>query len=226
MANELQGVRVAFLAADGVEQVELERSWKALDEAGANLELLSLKAGKIQALNHLDKGDRFDVDRKVADADAGEYDALVVPGGVANPDFLRADEDAVRFVRAIFDQGKPIAAICHGPWVLVEAGIVAGRTLTSWPSLKTDIRNAGGSWVDAEVHVDGQIVTSRKPADLPAFTARTIELFSRPQAAGALGASATREGGVARRQRPRDEVEEASMESFPASDAPPGPSAV
>jgi deglycase len=178
MANELQGKKIAFLATDGVEQVELTEPWKAVEQAGGEPELVSIEPGEIQGVNHMDKGDTFRVDKTVADADAGEYDALVQPGGVANPDFLRMNEDAVRFVRAFFEQGKPVAAICHGPWTLVEADVVRGRTLTSWPSLKTDIRNAGGTWVDEEVQVDGGLVTSRKPDDLPAFCAKLVEEFA------------------------------------------------
>ena len=175
MASELNGKRVAFLATDGVEQIELTEPWKAVENAGCQPELVSIKPDRIQGFEHLDKGDTFPVDVTASDADASSYDALVLPGGVANPDFLRADEDAVRFVRSFFEQGKPVAAICHGPWTLVEADVVRGRTLTSWPSLRTDIRNAGGTWVDEEVHVDGGLVTSRKPDDLPAFCAKTIE---------------------------------------------------
>jgi protease I len=175
MPNELQGKRIAFLATDGVEQVELTEPWQAVQEAGAEPELLSIKEGEIQGVNHMDKGDTFRVDKLVSEADATDYDGLVLPGGVANPDFLRMDEDAVRFVREFFAQGKPVGAICHGPWTLVEAGVVAGRTLTSWPSLRTDIRNAGGEWIDAECHVDAGLVTSRKPDDLPAFNAKIVE---------------------------------------------------
>jgi protease I len=175
MANRLEGRTVAFLATDGVEQVELTEPWKKVEEEGGTPELISLESGEIQGFQHLDKGDTFPVDRAVADADEGDYDGLVLPGGVANPDFLRADEDAVRFVRAFFEAGKPVAAICHGPWTLVEADVVRGRTLTSWPSLKTDIKNAGGEWVDEEVHVDSGLVTSRKPDDLPAFCDKLAE---------------------------------------------------
>ena len=179
MSNELQGKRIAFLTAtEGVEQVELTEPWKALEKAGAEPELLSTKRGKVQAFNHLDRADTFPVDKVVSEADPTEYDGLVLPGGVANPDQLRLSEDAVRFVRTFFEQGKPVGAICHAPWTLIEAGIVKGRTLTSWPSLRTDIRNAGGEWVDEEVHVDRGLVTSRKPADLPAFAAKLVEEFA------------------------------------------------
>src|SRR5215210_3616277 len=178
MAENLQDKRIAFLAADGVEQVELTEPWKAVEEAGGTPELVSLESGEIQGFNHLDKGDTFSVDRTAADADASRYEGLVLPGGVANPDFLRADENAVAFVRAFFEQGKPVAAICHGPWTLIDAGVVAGRTLTSWPSLRTDLRNAGATWVDEEVHVDGGLVSSRNPDDLPAFCSKVVEEFA------------------------------------------------
>ena len=175
MANELQGKRIAFLAADGVEQVELTEPWKAVKGAGAEVELLSIKEGEIQGMNHMDKGDTFPVDKHVSAADPTDYDGLVIPGGVANPDFLRMEDDAVRFTRMFFEQGKPVGSICHGPWLLVEAGVLRGRTVTSWPSLRTDIENAGGTWVDAECQVDRGLVTSRKPDDLPAFTAKLVE---------------------------------------------------
>jgi protease I len=175
MAKRLEGKTVAFLATDGVEQIELTDPWKQVEEEGGKPELISLESGEIQGFEHLDKGDTFPVDRTASEADPVDYDGLVLPGGVANPDFLRADEDAVRFVRAFFEAGKPVAAICHGPWTLVEADVVTGRTLTSWPSLKTDIRNAGGEWVDEEVHVDSGLVTSRKPDDLPAFCDKLAE---------------------------------------------------
>jgi deglycase len=179
MSNELQGKKIAFLTAlEGVEQVELTHPWKALENAGAELQLLSTKRGKVQAFNHLDKGDMFPVDKVVSEADPTDYDGLVLPGGVANPDQLRMDKGAVGFVRAFFEQGKPVGAICHAPWTLIEAGIVKGRTLASWPSLRTDIRNAGGEWVDEEVHVDRGLVTSRKPDDLPAFSAKLVEEFA------------------------------------------------
>jgi protease I len=173
--GSLDGKKVAFLAADGVEQVELVVPWEAIEQAGGRPELVSLREGEIQGFDHLDKADRFPVDRSVAGADAGEYDALVLPGGVANPDLLRADADAVGFVRGFFEEGKPVGAICHGAWTLVEADLVRGRRLTSWPSIKTDIRNAGGDWVDEEACVDGGLVTSRNPDDLPAFCSKLVE---------------------------------------------------
>ena len=175
MADKLSGKKVAFLATHGVEQVELTEPWKSVEQEGGKPELLSLESGEIEGFEHLDKGDTFKVDKPVADADQSDYDGLVLPGGVANPDFLRTYEQAVRFVRSFFEAGKPVAAICHGPWTLVEADVVKGRTLTSWPSLKTDIRNAGGTWVDEEVHVDSGLVTSRKPDDLPAFCDKLVE---------------------------------------------------
>ena len=178
MEQKLSGKRVAFLATDGVEQVELTEPWKVTKEAGAEVELVSLKPGEIQAVQHREKSDRFTVDRTVEEAREEEYDALVVPGGVANPDRMRMDPRAVGFVRAFFQAGKPVAVICHGPWMLVEADVVRGRTVTSWPSLQTDIRNAGGVWVDEEVHIDNGLVTSRKPDDLPAFCAKLVEEFA------------------------------------------------
>ncbi len=171
----LAGKRIAFLATDGVEQVELTRPWTEVKEAGGDAELVSPKSGRIQGFRHLDKGDTFDVDRQVGEARAEDYDALVLPGGVANPDSLRLDKDAVQFTREFFRLGKPIAAICHGPWVLVEAAVVDGRKLTSWPSLQTDIRNAGGRWVDEEVVTDDGLITSRKPDDLDAFCHALLE---------------------------------------------------
>jgi deglycase len=176
MSDELQGKKVAFLVAnEGVEQVELTEPLKAIRDAGAQAELIAPEKGDIQAFNHLDKGDTFEADQAVADVDASDYDGLVLPGGVANPDILRTEQEAVNFTRAFFEAGKPVAAICHGPWTLVEADVVRDRTLTSWPSLQTDIRNAGGEWVDEEVHVDQGLVTSRNPDDLEAFCAKTIE---------------------------------------------------
>jgi protease I len=161
-----------------VEQVELTEPWKAVKNEGAELELVSLREGKIQAFDHYDKADTFDVDRTVEEANADDYDALVIPGGVGNPDEMRTDENAVVFVRHFFEQGKPVGVICHGPWLLVEAGVVRGRRVTSWPSLQTDIRNAGGEWVDQEVVTDAGLVTSRKPDDLPAFTKKIVEEFA------------------------------------------------
>jgi len=179
MSDQLQGKKIAFLVAnEGVEGVELTEPMKAVREAGAEAVLLAPEAGEIQAFNHLDKGDTFDVDETVGNADAGDFDGLVLPGGVANPDNLRTHEDAVGFVRSFFDAGKPVAAICHAPWTLIEAGVVDGRTMTSWPSLQTDLRNAGADWVDEEVVVDQGLVTSRKPDDLPAFNAKAVEELS------------------------------------------------
>jgi protease I len=177
MADKLQGKRVAFLATDMVEQVELTEPWKAVEQAGGTPELISLEEGEIQGFNHYDKGETFQVDKTVEEASAADYDALVLPGGVGNPDTLRTDENAVAFVREFFEQAKPVAAICHGPWLLVEAGVVRDRKVTSWPSLQTDIRNAGGEWVDEEVVVDQGLVTSRKPDDLPAFNDKIVEEF-------------------------------------------------
>jgi protease I len=177
MAKKLEGKRVAFLATDMVEQVELTEPWKAVKDEGAEIELISLEEGKIQAFNHYDKADTFAVDRTVEEADASDFDALVIPGGVGNPDELRTDENAVAFVQHFFEQGKPVGVICHGPWMLVEAGVVRGRRVTSWPSLRTDIQNAGGEWVDEEVVVDQGLVTSRKPDDLPAFNKKIVEEF-------------------------------------------------
>jgi protease I len=196
MANILEGKRIAFLATDGVEQSELEQPWNEVQKAGAKVELLSVHEGTIQAFRHLDKGDTFEVDGLVADADASDYDGLVLPGGVANPDTLRANDKAVSFVRQFFGQAKPVAAICHAAWTLVEADVLRGRTVTSWPSLKTDIRNAGGQWVDEEVHVDQGLVTSRKPDDLPAFCATAIEEFAEGRHIG-------RRGEARAEQRPR-----------------------
>ena len=173
---DLQGKQVAFLVAnEGIEQVELTEPWKAVTDAGHEAVVVSPEAGEVQMFNHLDKADTYEVDETVSNADAADYDALVLPGGVANPDTLRTDPAAVEFARSFFAAGKPVAAICHAPWTLIEAGVVDGRTLTSWPSLQTDIRNAGGNWVDEPVHVDAGLVTSRKPDDLEAFCAKLIE---------------------------------------------------
>jgi protease I len=182
MASELSGLRVAFLTSnEGVEQVELTAPWQAVKDAGGTPELLAPQQGTVQGFNHLDRADTFTVHRSVRDADPLDYDALVVPGGVANADQLRTVPAAVTFAQRIFEMGKPAAVICHGPWLLVEADLVRARTLTSWPSLATDIRNAGGNWVDSEVQVctngPNTIVTSRKPDDLPAFNAQLVKVF-------------------------------------------------
>ena len=183
MSDELSGMRVAVLATDGVEQVELERPWQALEEAGAEPELVSLAPGKITAYQHIDKGDPKQVDTTVADADPDDYAALVLPGGVINGDLVRADADAVAFVKAFFDAGRPVAAICHAPWVLAEADVVRGRRMTSWPSLQTDLRNAGATWVDEEVFIDDSLITSRKPDDLPAFCDALLDQVAAKQPA-------------------------------------------
>jgi protease I len=192
---DLQNKRIAFLVAnEGVEQVELTEPWKAVEQAGGKPELIALKEGQVQAFNHLDKADKFDVDRTVVEADESDYDALMLPGGVANPDILRMHQHAVQFARSFFESGKPVAAICHAPWTLVEADVVRQRTITSWPSLKTDIRNAGGNWVDEQVVVDEGLVTSRGPHDLPAFCAKIVEEFAEGrhegQRAATVGAQA------------------------------------
>jgi protease I len=176
---DLNGKRIAFLATDMVEQVELTEPWKAVEQAGGTPELVSLEEGEIQGFNHYDKADKFPVDRTVDEASPDDYDALVLPGGVGNPDTLRMHDDAVQFARAFMDAGKPVAVICHGPWTLVEADVVRGRTITSWPSVKTDIKNAGGDWVDQEVVVDDNLTSSRKPNDLPAFCSTFVEEFSK-----------------------------------------------
>jgi protease I len=202
----LKGKKVAILATDGVEQVELVEPRKALDAAGAVTHLVSPKKGEIQAFNHLDKGDKLPVDRSLDDAHAADYSALMLPGGVANPDALRMDPKAVQFVREFLVSDKPVAAICHAPWLLVEADGVAGRTLTSWPSLKTDIENAGGTWVDQPVHVDEKLITSRKPADIPYFDKQMVREFGN--------------------RLDEARVDEMSEQSFPASDPPPGPASI
>ena len=206
MDSGLKGRKVAILATDGVEQVELEQPRRALEDAGAETHLVAPKGKSIQAMNHDEKGARFPIDRLLDDVRPSEYDALLIPGGVANPDALRTDQRAVQFVREFMLAEKPVAAICHGPWMLVEAGAVAGRTLTSWPSLQTDIRNAGGQWVDEVVRVDDRLITSRKPEDLPRFCATIVKEFA------------------ARLEETR--VDSVSEQSFPASDPPPGPSAI
>ena len=207
MEAGLKGRRVAILATDGVEQVELEEPRKALDEAGALTHLIALEEGSIQAMNHDEKGARIPVDRTIADARPSEYDALLLPGGVANPDHLRMDQRAVQFVREFMLSEKPVAAICHAPWMLVEANAVAGRTLTSWPSLQTDIRNAGGEWVDEKVRIDDRLITSRKPADLPEFCRAIVKEF-------------------ASEIEVTERLDLVGEQSFPASDPPPGPSAI
>lgn len=180
---DLNGKRIAFLATDMVEQVELTGPWHALEEAGADLELVSNRDGEIQGFNHYDRADMFKVDATVQRARASDYDALVLPGGVGNPDAMRMVPEAVQFVRDFFDQGKPVGAICHAPWMLIEADVVRGRTVTSWPSLKTDLKNAGANRVDERVVLDGDLVTSRWPDDIPAFNAKLIEVFSRARVA-------------------------------------------
>ena len=178
MAGELKGKKVAILAADMFERVELEQPMQALKDAGADVEVVSIHDGEIRGFEHFDPATTVKVDKTVEEVSADDYDALMIPGGVGNPDQLRGDENAVAFVRAMFDAKKPLAAICHGPWVLVEAGVVRGRKVTSWPTLRTDIRNAGGDWVDRDVVVDQGLVTSRKPEDIPAFNRKMIEEFA------------------------------------------------
>jgi protease I len=206
MQSPLAGRKVAFLATDGVEQVELTAPWNALKQAGAEVVLVSDKPGEIQATNHDEKGEKFRVDMVVSTVTARDFDALVLPGGVANPDKLRTNKDAVNLVRDFMEADKPVAAICHGPSLLVEADAVRGRTITSWPSLQTDIKNAGGAWVDKQVQLDQKLLTSRKPEDLPAFCARLVELLT-----------------TAIDERRLDKMVE---QSFPASDPLPGPIAL
>jgi protease I len=183
MANTngtLQGKTIAFLVAnEGVEQIELTEPWRAIEEAGGQPKLLAPDGNKkVQAFNHLDKGDTFAVDMAISEANPADFDGMVLPGGVANPDQLRTKPEAIRFVQGMFQANKPVAVICHGPWTLVEAGVLKGRTITSWPSVQTDIRNAGGTWVDEQVHVDNGLVSSRKPDDLPAFCKKMVEEFA------------------------------------------------
>lgn len=178
MTNKLKEKKIAFLATDGVEQVELTKPWEALREQGAQLELVSLEDGEIQGVHHDEKGDKFKVDKVIGSVSASDYDGLVLPGGVFNPDALRVNKKAVSFVREFFQQHKPVAAICHGPWLLVEADVVKGRKVTSWPSVSTDLKNAGANWVDQECVCDQGLVTSRNPDDLPAFCKKAIEEFA------------------------------------------------
>jgi protease I len=187
MARKLDGKKVAILVADGFEQVEMTKPREALDEAGAQTKIVSLKSGKIQGMNHMDKGDKFDVDLTVSDARPEEFDALVIPGGLFNPDTMRMNEQALQFARDFFREGKPVAAICHGPQVLISADVVRGRKVTSWPAIQVDMRNAGARWVDEEVVVDNGLVSSRNPDDIPAFNRKMIEEFAegRHQAAAA-----------------------------------------
>jgi protease I len=206
MASQLTGRKVAFLATDGVEQVELTAPWNALKTAGADVVLVSEKTGDIESVNHDEKGEKFHVDLEVTKASARDFDALVLPGGVKNPDKLRTNKAAVNLVREFMELDKPVAAICHGPWLLVEADAVRGRTITSWPSLETDVKNAGGAWVDKQVQLDQKLLTSRKPDDLPAFCAQLVELLS-----------------TAINERRLDKMVE---QSFPASDPLPGPIAL
>ena len=177
MAQRLDGKKVAILVTDGFEQVEMTKPREALDEAGAETKIVSLKPGKIQGMHHADKGDKFDVDLTLDEARPEEFDALMIPGGLMNPDSLRSNVAALEFTRHFFREGKPVAASCHGPWVLIDAGVVRGRTLTSWPAIKTDVKNAGGKWINEEVVVDNGLVTSRKPDDIPAFNRKMIEEF-------------------------------------------------
>jgi protease I len=187
MSNNLQGKTIAILATDGFEQSELIKPKQALEEAGARTQVVSPTENKKKGWDHKDWGKEVSVDVPLKSADPSQYDALLLPGGVMNPDQLRMNPDAVKFVKSFIDHGKPVAAICHGPWMLVETGAVRGRTVTSWPSLKTDIQNAGGTWVDEEVIESNGVVTSRKPDDIPAFNREMIALFSKGAAKAAPG---------------------------------------
>lgn len=184
MAQELNGKKVAILVADGFEQVEMTEPKKEFEQAGAQTHIVSPQSGQVRGWNHYDKGDEFPVDVTLEEADPNNYDALLLPGGTVNPDQLRTKPEAVKFVKAFFEAGKPVAAICHGPWTLVEADVVRGRTVTSWPSVSTDLKNAGANWVDQEVVVDGNLITSRKPDDIPAFSKRAIEEFATSKSQG------------------------------------------
>jgi len=191
MANQLEGKKVAILVADGFEQVEMTKPREALDNEGAETKIVSVKSGKIQGMHHADKGDQFDVDLTLDEARPEEFDTLLIPGGLMNPDTLRSTPEALEFTRHFFKEGKPVAAICHGPWVLIDAGVVRGRTLTSWPAIKTDVKNAGGNWVDKEVVVDNGLVTSRKPDDIPAFNRKMVEEFAEGRHAQMAGIAST-----------------------------------
>lgn len=186
MSTKLAGKKVAFLLTDGFEQIEFTKPWSAIKNAGATVELISLKKGKIQGYNHTEKGDQFTVDKSIDEVNASDYHGLVLPGGVHNPDTLRTNKKAVQFTKDFFEQRKPVAAICHGPWMLVEADVVRDRKLTSWPSLQTDIENAGGRWVDQEVVVDEGLTTSRKPEDLDAFCSKAVEELAEGKHAGQM----------------------------------------
>ena len=179
MSQELNNKKIAILVADGFEQVELTKPKQAFEEAGAQTHIISPNSDRVQGWNHYDKADFFDIDVALDDADSANYDALLLPGGTANPDQLRTKEKAVQFIKSFFDAGKPVAAICHGPWTLVEADVVKGRTVTSWSSLQTDLKNAGATWVDKEVVEDNGLITSRNPDDIPAFNAKAIEVFAK-----------------------------------------------
>ncbi|MDQ4123187.1 MAG: type 1 glutamine amidotransferase [Acidobacteriota bacterium] len=190
MAEKLNGKKIAILVADGFEQVELTEPRKALDAAGATTHIISPNTREVEGWNHYDKGDKFPVDVELKQADPQDYDALLLPGGVANPDQLRAMPEAVQFVKTFFDAGKPVAAICHGPWTLIDAGVVKGREMTSYHSIKTDLINAGARWVDEEVIVDNGLVTSRQPDDIPAFNQKMIEEFAEGKHAKQVASSA------------------------------------
>lgn len=189
MAGKLDGKKVAILVADGFEQVEMTEPRQALIEAGAVTKIVSPKSGQIQGMNHADKGDKFEVDLALDEARPEDFDAILIPGGLMNPDQLRSTPEALDFVRHFFEEGKPAAVICHGPWVLIDAGVVRGRTLTSWPAIRTDVENAGGHWVNEEVVTDNGLVTSRKPDDIPAFNEKMIEEFSEGRHATKMASS-------------------------------------
>ena len=195
MAKQLADKKVAILVADGFEQVEMTKPRAALEDAGAETKIVSPKSGQIQGMHHADKGDKFVVDLTVDEARPEDFDALMIPGGLFNPDELRANKNVLAFTRHFFEEGKPVAAICHGPWVLIDAEVVRGRTLTSWPHIKTDVRNAGATWVDKEVVVDNGLVTSRKPDDIPAFNRKMIEEFCEGRHAEMAGSASRTDSG-------------------------------